>query len=185
MACLHTTVELSIGGNIIHTKIDTLRAGATLSPKLQSIFAAASDQVEAVAPPTWCGEVPRVCLVIDRDCIGWRHVMNYLRAVELGYDIADTMGMVGNVELKERHAAVVEARWLGLSKLEGILRNMPDFTRQGLQARVANDDNASDKRQQTSAPSPLLLRLINSHSHPTQPDPLPNPHSFIAHHRSE
>jgi hypothetical protein len=145
MVCLHTTVELSIGGSIIHTKIDTLRAGATLSSKLKSVFAAASHQAEAAAPSTCCGEMPRVCLVIDRDCIGWRYVMNYLRAVELGYDIGDTMRMVGTVELKERHAAVVEARWLGLSKLEDILTNMPDFTRQGLQARVPIDHNASDK----------------------------------------
>jgi hypothetical protein len=136
MVHLHATVELSIGGSIIHTKIDTLRAGAKLSPIMQSIFAVASDQVEAVAS-TWCGEMPRVCLTIDRDCVGWRHVMNYLRAVELGYDNLGTIEMIGDVEFKERRAAVVEARWLGLSKLEDILTNLPDFTRQTIQARVS------------------------------------------------
>jgi hypothetical protein len=129
-----TTIELSIGGSIIHTKIETLRAGAELSPMLQSIFAAASDQIKAAASSTWYGEMPRVCFVIDRDYIGWRHVINYLRAVDLGHDIMGTMSMIGNVELKERQAAVVEARWLGLSKFENILTNLPDFTRHELQA---------------------------------------------------
>ena len=69
--------------------------------------------------------------------------MNYLRAVELGYDVLGMMAMIGNVDLKERHSAVAEARWLGLSTLEDILTNMPDFTRQELQARVPINNNAS------------------------------------------
>jgi hypothetical protein len=129
-----TTIELSIGGRIIHTKIETLRAGAAFSPVLQSLIAMASDQITVAAPSTWFGEMPRMCLVIDRDCIGWRHVINYLRAVELGYDITGTMRMIGYVDLKERQAAVVEAQWLGLSKFEDILTNLPDFTRRELQA---------------------------------------------------
>ena len=139
MAYVNSTIEISVGGTILHTKATTLRAGASHSPILQSIITAFEGQSDAttVAHGVWpmgCGYIPRVSFVIDRDGCGWRHVMNYLRALELGCDAAGIAEMVGFVDLRERQAAAVEARWLGLVKLEELLSNMPDFTRQGLQA---------------------------------------------------
>ena len=139
MHILDSTVEISVGGTILHTKATTLRVGALHSPILQSIITAFEGQSDAttVANGVWpnaCGYIPRVSFVIDRDGCGWRHVMNYLRALELGCDAAGIAEMVGFVDWRERQAAAVEARWLGLVMLEELLSNMPEFTRQGLQA---------------------------------------------------
>ena len=136
MAYVNSTIEISVGGTILHTKATTLRAGASHSPILQSIITAFEGQSDAatVAQPKGHGYIPRVSFFIDRDGCGWRHVMNYLRAVELGCDAAGIAEMVGFVDWRERQAAAVEARWLGLVKLEELLSNMPEFTRQGLQA---------------------------------------------------
>ena len=139
MDLLDSTVEISVGGTILHTKAATLRAGALHSPIIRSIVTAFEGQNDATTFvngvwPQGCGYVQRVSFVIDRDGCGWRHVMNYLRALELDCDAAGIAEMVGFVDWRERQAAAVEARWLGLVKLEELLSNMPEFTRQGLQA---------------------------------------------------
>ena len=139
MNFLDSTIEISVGGTILHTKATTLRAGASHSPILQSIITAFEGQSDATTVgngvwPQGCGYIPRASFVIDRDGCGWRHVMNYLRALELDCDAAEMAEMVGFVDWRERQAAAVEARWLGLFKLEELLSNMAEFTRQGLQA---------------------------------------------------
>ena len=139
MNSFDTTFEISVGGTVIHTKANTLRAGAEHSPKLRSIITAFEGQlnVTSVSNGAWsnfCGDIPKVCFVIDRDGCGWRHVMNFLRALELGCDDAGIAEMLGFVDWGERQAAFVEAQWLGLSKLVDLLSSMPEFTRQSLQA---------------------------------------------------
>ena len=149
MNFLDSTIEISVGGTILHTKATTLRAGASHSPILQSIITAFEGQSDATTVgngvwPQGCGYIPRASFVIDRDGCGWRHVMNYLRALELDCDAAEMAEMVGFVDWRERQAAAVEARWLGLFKLEELLSNMPEFTRQGLQAINPAPNNSGE-----------------------------------------
>ena len=78
---------------------------------------------------------------IDRDGMVWRHILNFFRSLVMECETASSTTLE-IIPSNERKAVAVEARWLGLTTLGGLLENLPDFSRNDIQVLV--ERNYSD-----------------------------------------